>query len=140
MRTWTAMDWRIGSNRRWFARALTVSAAWAIVVIAASEAGAALWLVLKPAGGPPGTAVVGRTGGEGALSALAPTDLPVFLGSSPGYEAVGRSTDPAGLAAAGLVRVGTLRADADGNGTTSFRIPSVEPGTYTVVVRLDPFA
>jgi hypothetical protein len=132
------MDLERPSRRRLF-RLVTVGGLVLASLMPASEAAASLWLVFSPASGPPGTTVVGRTGGQGSLVAIAPVRLPVFmaLGERIAPDAE-QETDLRALASAALLRVGTLEAGADGNGVVSFRVPAVRSGTHGLFLWCPP--
>lgn len=96
-------------------------------LLAAWPASAALFVILEPTSGPPGTEVRGRTGGEGAFST--PVDpLPTFLVAEKVADSVTSPDDR------GLIEIGRLVVDAAGNGQISFRVPQIEPGDYVVMV------
>jgi hypothetical protein len=71
-----------------------------------------------PPAGSPGTRVVGRTGGNGAMAS----------------SSEGQAFSAYLVQAASRVRtpIGHVRVDAKGNGTLRFVIPEVAPGSYTV--------
>jgi len=104
-----------------------LAAAVLLSLLAVGSASAALFIVLEPTSGPPGTEVAGRTGGEGAFSTQV-DPLPTYLVAKAAADSVSSPDDP------GLIAVGELIVDAAGNGRISFRVPQVEPGDYVVIV------
>lgn len=110
------------------ARCITaVLVATLLSLLAAATVSAALFLILAPESGPPGTEVTGRTGGEGALpSAVGP--LPTYLVGEADLDGITSPGDPA------LVDIGQLLVDAEGNGSIRFVVPELDPGSYVVVV------
>lgn len=111
-------------------RRLALSGALAaalVSLLATVPVAAALYLILDPLSGPPGTEVTGRTGGEGAVATQV-DPLPAYLVPAAAADAVTTPDDPR------LVRIGELVVDASGNGRISFRVPHVEPGDYVVMV------
>lgn len=96
-------------------------------LLAVGPASAALFVVLEPTSGPPGTQVTGRTGGEGAFSTQV-DPLPTYLVAKGAADSATSPDDP------GLIAIGELVVDAAGNGRISFSVPQVEPGDYVVIV------
>jgi hypothetical protein len=88
---------------------------------------AALFLILEPTSGPPGSEVTGRTGGEGAFSTPV-LPLSTYLVAETAAASVSNPADPR------LVPIGELVVDAAGNGAIVFHVPPVEPGGYVVMV------
>lgn len=117
-----------------FVHAITVALlATVLSLLAAGTVSAALFLILTPESGPPGTEVMGGTGGEGALpNAVGP--LPTYLVAEADADGVATPDDPA------LVEVGQLVVDAEGNGSIRFVVPDLDPGTYVVIVHCPPCA
>ena len=96
-------------------------------VVGAVPTYAALFLILEPASGPPGTEVTGRTGGRGAfLRRVDP--LPTFLVARSAARSVASPDDRT------LVEIGMLVVDEAGNGEIRFEVPEVAPGDYVVMV------
>ena len=107
----------------------------AMIATSAAPAWAALWLDFRPGAATPGTMVHGRTGDEGALTASPGVRLPLVL--IPARQ-VGRLPRTVSTAAAfrtlpGVVPVGALQVDQQGNGTITFPAPRVPPGRYVAV-------
>lgn len=98
-----------------------------VSLLAVWPASAALFVILEPTAGPPGTDVTGRTGGEGAFASQV-DPLPAYLAAKAAADAVTSPDDPR------LIGIGALDVDATGNGKITFRVPQVEPGDYVVIV------
>lgn len=95
---------------------------------------AAFWIVLDRPSGPSGAVVHGRTLGSGSVILAPSRSLPIFLVEQ---DLAPQIDDPADE---GLVRLGELVVDANGDGTTTFTIPDVAPGHYDVLVHCQPCA
>jgi hypothetical protein len=98
-----------------------------LALLSAGPTAAALFLLLDPDSGPPGTEVTGQTGGEGAFATLV-DPLPAYLVAAAAADSVTNPDDP------NLVEIGELVVDASGNGEILFRVPQIEPGDYVVMV------
>ena len=109
---------------------LSAVAVW----LAPATVSAAFWIVLDRTSGPSGAVVHGRTLGSGSVTLAPSQSLPIFLVRE---ELASQIDDPADE---GLVRLGELVVDADGDGTTTFTIPKVAPGHYDILVHCEPCA
>jgi len=111
--------------------------AWLVAGLASlfvpETATAALVVTLEPASGPPGIEVRGRTVGQAAFSAQV-DPLPTSLVERTSAGAVKTPADPR------LVEIGVLVVDPDGNGRITFRVPTLDPGDYAVMVFCEPCA
>lgn len=96
-------------------------------LVTAGSIQAALFLILDPVSGPPGTQVAGRTGGEGAFSSQV-DPLPSYLVASASAGLVTSPDDPR------LIEIGELGVDPGGNGRITFVVPRIDPGRYVVMV------
>lgn len=103
----------------------------ALAVLAPSVA-ASLFLVLDPPSGPPGTRVIGVTGGRGAASLAAGSTLDAYL--APAAASPGATDDPS------LIRIGGLVVDAAGDGRIKFAVPVVAAGPVSLYVFCPPCA
>jgi hypothetical protein len=102
-------------------------AAALVSLLGTSTAAAALFLVLEPSSGRPGTEVTGQTGGNGAfVESVEP--LPTYLVARSTAGAVTEPDDSR------LVEIGKLIVDAAGDGRITFDVPEVDPGKYSVMV------
>lgn len=88
---------------------------------------AALFLILDPLSGPPGSHVSGRTGGEGAFSSQVDPLTSYLVASA----SAGLVTSPDDTR---LIEIGQLVVDPAGNGRLTFVVPRIDPGGYVVVV------
>jgi hypothetical protein len=95
---------------------------------------AAFWIVLDRTSGPSGTVVHGRTLGSGSVTLTPSQSLPMFLIEQDLASPIDDSSDQ------GLIRLGELVVHANGDGTTTFTIPDVDPGRYDVLVHCEPCA
>jgi len=117
-----------------FRPALTAAIAAVAVALAAAPAGAALFVVLEPASGAPGTGIIGRTGGQGALGDSPDARIPLFLvaegvvGDLPGKVDGADALTTDGR----LLPIGDLVGDPDGNGLLEFAVPELPPARYEV--------
>lgn len=102
-------------------------AASLMLLVTVGSVQAALFLILDPVSGPPGTHVSGRTGGEGAFSSQV-DPLTSYLVAS---DSAGLVTSPDD---AGLIEIGQLVVDPAGNGRITFVVPRIDPGSYVVMV------
>lgn len=102
-------------------------------LVVAAPTYAALFLVLDPVSGPPGSDVTGRTAGQGAFSSQV-DPLRTFFVHHSIAESVASPDDST------LVEVGELVVDEAGNGEIHFRVPQVDPGDYVVIAYCPPCA
>jgi hypothetical protein len=114
-------------------KVLVVLSAVAVWLSPASVS-AAFWIVLDRTSGPSGTVVHGRTLGSGSVTLAPSRSLPIFLIKQ---DLASQIDDPADER---LIRLGELVVDANGDGTTTFRIPNVAPDEYDVLVHCEPCA
>lgn len=95
-------------------------------LLVAAPVTAALFVILEPDHGPPGTEVTGRTPSSGAFAGLS-EPMPTYLVTRAAVDAVTNPDDAA------LIEIGDLIVGADGNGRMSFVVPQVDPGDYVVM-------
>jgi len=103
-----------------------LAAAVLLSLLVVGSASGALFVILEPTSGPPGTEVTGRTGGDGAFASQV-DPLPTYLVAKAAADSVTSPEDP------GLIPIGELIVDEGGNGRISFLVPQVEPGDYVVI-------
>lgn len=106
-------------------RRTTLVFTWLFLVALAPPAHAALFLEFDRPSAHPGTVVVGRTAGEGALAVGPGRAFPVYLDP---FETKDR------------IPIGHVIVDARGNGTLKFEVPDVPGGKYTVLMSCHPCA
>lgn len=118
------------SSARSIAAAVVATLFW---LPTAGTVNAALFLILTPESGPPGTEVTGQTGGQGTFrSAVGP--LQTYLVEEADADGVASPADPA------LVDIGQLTVDGEGNGSIRFVVPDLVPGAYVVIIHCPPCA
>lgn len=109
-----------------------------VLALGALPAYAALWLELDPVAAPPGVTVQGRTGGDGAMPSAKGETLELYL--IPESTQLWHRDEERGISRMvddvppGATRLAPLVVDEEGNGTTEFVTPDVEPGAYVLVV------
>lgn len=117
--------------------ALMVALAASAVLLSAGRADAALFLVFSPDSGPSGILVRAVTGGEGALGSSTPVSvpIPIYLVPAAGADAVPATAGSADQLerTSAVTLIGSLRSDAAGNGSLTFRVPNLAPGRYVAV-------
>jgi hypothetical protein len=125
-------------RRRWWTPTLP---AWALVLAAmiavtATPARAALWLEFRPAAASPGVAVHAQTGGQAAMADIPNVGLPLVLIPAAQADRLPRtvSTAAALRTLPGVVPVGMLQIDQQGNGTITFTVPRLPPGRYAAML------
>jgi hypothetical protein len=107
----------------------------ALAALAPASARAALFLMFTTTNAVPGTVVIARTGGDGALSiASGSTGLRVFLAPAEQVDSISSPGD------ARLLPLGRLRVDENGNGHLRFVVPDVPPGDYVTLTHCVPCA
>ena len=117
-------------------------AALAATVLVAGPADGALFLTFAPASGPPGTIVSARTGGQGALAAIAPVRMPLYFVGVSVADEVSRSVPSADDLSGDdrVVAIGEIVSDAEGNAALDFPVPDLPPGRYEVRAFCQPCA
>jgi hypothetical protein len=103
----------MGARRITFVLVVLFAALWA-----ATAALAALWIEFEPRKAYPGTLVVGRTMGTGAIVGPGRA-FPTYL---------------AAVASNDLIPVGHVVVDGKGNGTLRFEVPEIDGGWYRVIM------
>jgi len=93
-----------------------LAAAVLLSLLVVGSASGALFVILEPTSGPPGTEVTGRTGGDGAFASQV-DPLPTYLVAKAAADSVTSPEDP------GLIPIGELIVDEGGNGRISFLGP-----------------
>ena len=124
-------------RRRWWTPTLVgLSLLLAMIGGIATPVQAALWLEFRPTAASPGTAVHGRTGGQAALTDSPGGRLPLVLIPAAQADRLPRtvSTAAALRTLPGVVPVGMLQVDQQGNGTISFTVPRLPPGRYVAML------
>lgn len=118
------------SPRSLVAAGVAASLVWLVTV---GSVQAALFLILDPVSGPPGSRVSGQTGGEGASSSQVDPLTSYLVASA----SAGLVTSPDD---ARLIEIGQLVFDPAGNGRITFVVPRIDPGSYVVIVHCPPCA